>query len=83
METKNTLQSNLPPAYFIPVELKNNATSKAALLAARDCGEKLAGSLAGNASFAQILAKESEKHRRILELRQTPRDEEKKTQAIL
>jgi len=74
METR----SNLPPAYQLPGEFKNITTGKAALTAARGSGERLVGSLAGSASFAQILAQESEKQRKLQTLREGPREEEKR-----
>ena len=72
METKNNLPSIYPQAYLLG-EYKNN-TNRAILSASRESGEKLAGSLAGEAKFAQILARENEKQRKIQDLREDPDD---------
>ena len=80
METKNNVQNNLPPIYQ-PGEYKNTAT-KAILSAAKDNGERLAGSLAGEFNFAQVLARENEKQRKMQSLRQGPRESMRSTQTL-
>ena len=69
MDTNSNLNTSLPQTYF-NVEFKNIA-AKNLLSATRETGEKLA-SLAGETGFAQILAQESEKHRKLQDLRQGP-----------
>ena len=68
MMNANNNQITNPALTYLPGEYKQSA-AKNLLSATRETGEKLA-SLAGETGFAQILAQESEKHRKLQDLRQ-------------
>ena len=76
---------NLHPQIFTGIlqgEVKATAT-RVAVATARDSGEKLAGSFKGDfVSFAKILAKENEKQRKMQDLKQGHREEQKKVQPL-
>jgi hypothetical protein len=67
MEAKNNLYY-FPQAYLTAGEI-NISANRAIVSAARVSGEKLAGSLAGDFSFAQVLAQENERQRKMQDLR--------------
>ncbi|NLX91839.1 MAG: hypothetical protein GXZ07_09710 [Firmicutes bacterium] len=80
MDTKN-LQPHLYPG-ILTAEIKATV-NRVAVAAARESGEKLAGSFNGDfVSFAKILAKENEKQRKMQDLKHGSREELKKAQPL-